>query len=131
MQKTFFVISKPNFRRVGVLPNVIAGTVIWTVIFPIALLHAWVWIYQEIYFSIYEIPKAKWKDYVTYDRNELGKLTIWQKFACAYCSYANGTIAWIKVVINRTEMYSCAIKHKTPKLGQEHQAEFLPYEDFR
>ena len=52
------------------------------------------------------------------------------KFACFYCEYANGLASWVKVVANRTEIYSCAIKHRTIAQGQDHQKNFYEYEKF-
>lgn len=128
--KSFFTVSKHPLPRPPFVVEFIAGTLIWSVIIPLAVLHAWVWLYQEIYFSVYNIPKLKQGDFVTFDRNELKGLNIGQKLACAYCAYGNGTAAWIKAVINRTEAYSCAIKHKTPVVGNDHQTDFAPYEDY-
>ena len=39
-------------------------------------------------------------------------------------------IAWVKAVINQTEIYSCAIKHKKPVKGQDHQNDFYEYEKY-
>lgn len=130
MHKTFFTISLAPLKRISITSTIISGTVIWTVILPIILLHAWVYVYQEIYFSINGIPKAKFRDYVSYDRHRLAKLSWAQKLSCAYCAYANGFVAWIKTVINRTEAYSCAIKHQSMPLGHEHQRGFAPFEDY-
>ena len=130
MPATFFTVTKDPLKPLSLLRNVIGGTVIWSVLIPLMILHAWTWVYQKVYFRGFGIPECRLNDHLTFDRNELKGLRIGQQFACAYCAYANGTISWIKAVINRTEVYSCAIKHRTVKLGQEHQTEFLPYEDF-
>lgn len=130
MATTFFTITKDPLRTPSFVVDFITGMLIWSMLIPIALLHAWTWVYQEIYFSSLDIPKVRLKDHLTFDRSELKQLSFGQTLACAYCAYANGTISWIKTVINRTETYSCSIKHKTPKLGQEHQADFFPYEKF-
>jgi hypothetical protein len=130
MSETFFTVSTTPLPKRALVPTLLAGTLIWSVVLPLFVLHAWVWVYQEIYFGLYDIPKLRQKDFVTFDRNELKGLDIVQKLACAYCAYGNGTVAWLKAVINRTEVYSCAIKHRTIVQGNEHQADFYPYEDF-
>ena len=40
-----------------------------------------------------------------------------EKFNCAYCSYANGAIAFVREVASRTEVYWCPIKHARRVLG--------------
>lgn len=94
------------------------------------MIHISIAVYQHIYFSIFEIPKVRIADYFIIDRHKLKKINMMQKIACAYCGYCNGLSAWLQAVANRTELYSCAIKHKTPALGQEHQKDFYAYEDF-
>jgi hypothetical protein len=39
-------------------------------------------------------------------------------------------VAWLKAVINQTEIYSCAIKHSTHVLGEENEKNFAPYKKF-
>ncbi len=111
--------------------RIIAGTVIWAMIVPTVLLHACLWLYQEIYFSIYEIPKIQFREYLVMDRNKLTKLRFGQKLSCAFCAYTNGVAAWFKAVSNQTEVYSCAIKHSVFRKGQEYQKDFLEYDTFR
>ena len=80
--------------------------------------------------SIYDIPKCSLRDYVVLDRKKLSKLNLLQKISCAYCGYSNGLTAWFKAVSNRTEAYSCAIKHNSYKKGQEHHVNFYEYDKF-
>jgi hypothetical protein len=130
MYESYFTVSKAPTTTKTLLHELVSGIMIWSVIAPMAILHAWVWAYQEIYFGYHDIPKLSFKEYVSFDRSDLRHLTAGQKIACAYCAYGNGLAAWFKAVVNRTEAYSCAIKHKVPVKGREHQEDFFPYDDF-
>ncbi|TSC78622.1 MAG: hypothetical protein G01um101425_1024 [Candidatus Peregrinibacteria bacterium Gr01-1014_25] len=88
-------------------------------------------IYHAVYFRLNGMPLIPRKDYIVIDRGRLMKLNWAQRWACAYCDYANGLIAWIKAIINTTEIYSCAIKHASPRHNQEYQREYFPYEKFK
>ncbi len=131
MKISLFTVSLLPFRHPNLLIKAIAGIVIWSGLIPLGILHLWTWMFQEIYFSLLDIPKVPLRDHLTFDRGSLKKLSLGQKLSCAYCDYANGTISWMKAVINRTEVYSCAIRHRTTILGQEHQKDYLPYEQFQ
>ncbi len=124
------LITKYPLRQRGILLQCVACIAIWSTLPAVLLIHLSVWIYHQIYFSIYDIPKARISEYIIFDRNRLRKLNIAQKIGCMYCAYGNGVAAWLKVVTNRTEVYSCAIKHSSPGPGQEHQQDFFLYEDF-
>ena len=73
--------------------------------------------YQAICFPIYKIPKVRRRDYLVFDRHHLAYLNIIEKINCAYCSYANGAIAFVREVAARTEVYWCPIKHARRVLG--------------
>ncbi len=126
-----FVVTKQTLKRRNILLQLIALAVIWGALPAVILIHITIWIYQQIYFSIFDIPKVRFRDYCIFDRQKLRKINWCQKLACGYCQYANGTAAWLKVVANRTEIYSCTIKNSVHKEGQEHQKEFFPYEQFQ
>ena len=68
---------------------------IHSLIVPIALVDFWVMVYQTICFPIYNIPKVRRRDYLIFDRHHLAYLNIIEKSNCAYCSYANGAIAFV------------------------------------
>lgn len=125
-----FVVAKHPLKIRGLFLQIIATMTIWATLPAVVCIHCVIWLYQQIYFSIYEIPKANFRDYCIIDRHKLRKLNFFQKCGCVYCGYANGVAAWIKVVGNRTEVYSCAIKHSVHKEGQEHQKEFFEYKKF-
>ena len=53
-----------------------------------------------------------------------------RKFNCAYCSYCNGAIAFVREVASRTEVYWCPIKHARRVLGPHpHYAGFADFGD--
>jgi hypothetical protein len=96
---------------------VLTAPVIYSLIVPVALLDLSVMIYQAICFPVYKIPKVHRRDYLVFDRHHLAYLNILEKINCAYCSYANGAIAFAREVASRTEVYWCPIKHARRVLG--------------
>jgi hypothetical protein len=96
---------------------VLSAPVIYSLIVPIALVDIWVMAYQAICFPIYKIPKVRRRDYLVFDRHHLAYLNIIEKINCAYCSYCNGAIAFVREVAARTEVYWCPIKHARRVLG--------------
>jgi hypothetical protein len=97
--------------------TVLTAPVIYSLIVPIALLDLGVMLFQAICFPVYRIPKVRRRDYLVFDRHHLAYLNIIEKFNCAYCSYANGAIAFVREVASRTEIYWCPIKHARRVLG--------------
>lgn len=97
--------------------TVLTAPVIYSLIVPIALLDLGVMAYQAICFPVYRIPKVRRRDYLVFDRHHLAYLNAIEKFNCAYCSYANGAIAFVREVASRTEVYWCPIKHARRVLG--------------
>lgn len=127
----FLVIQKnKNLRRAPLLLQMLASIVIYLMVIPMVLTHLSFFLYQEIYFRIYGIPKVRFRNYMTFDHGILKNLNVAQRMNCVYCAYANAFAAWLKAIVNQTEVYSCAIKNHARKLGQEHQKEFYEYEDF-
>jgi hypothetical protein len=96
---------------------ILSAPVIYSLIIPIALVDLWVMAYQAICFPIYKIPKVPRRDYLVFDRHHLAYLNTIEKLNCAYCSYANGAIAFVREVASRTEVYWCPIKHARRILG--------------
>ena len=96
---------------------VLTAPVIYSLIVPIALADIWVMAYQAICFPIYKIPKVRRRDYLVFDRHHLAYLNVIEKINCAYCSYCNGAIAFVREVASRTEVYWCPIKHARRILG--------------
>jgi hypothetical protein len=114
---------------------ILTAPVIYSLIVPVALLDLWVMAYQAICFPVYKIPKVRRRDYLVFDRHHLAYLNIIEKINCAYCSYANGAIAFAREVASRTEVYWCPIKHARRVLGPHPQyqgfADFGDAEGFR
>jgi hypothetical protein len=96
---------------------VLSAPVIYSLIVPIALADLWIMAYQAICFPIYKIPKVRRRDYLVFDRHHLAYLNTIEKINCAYCSYCNGAIAFVREVASRTEVYWCPIKHARRILG--------------
>jgi hypothetical protein len=96
---------------------VLIAPVIYSLIVPIALADIWVMAYQAICFPVYKIPKVRRRDYLIFDRHHLAYLNTIEKINCAYCSYCNGAIAFVREVASRTEVYWCPIKHARRVLG--------------
>jgi hypothetical protein len=96
---------------------VLTAPVIYSLIVPIVLADLWVMAYQAICFPAYKIPKVRRRDYLVFDRHHLAYLNTIEKINCAYCSYCNGAIAFVREVAARTEVYWCPIKHARRVLG--------------
>lgn len=90
---------------------VLTAPVIYSVIIAFVLLDIFVTVYQAICFPVYRIPKVRRADYIVLDRHRLEYLNWVEKLNCAYCSYANGLIAYAREIASRTEQYWCPIKH--------------------
>ena len=93
------------------LKHILSVPLIWFCIVPMLLLDATVSLYQWLCFPIYGIPKVNRRDYMVFDTQYLNYLNIVEKINCAYCSYANGTIAYAQEIAARTEQFWCPIKH--------------------
>jgi hypothetical protein len=108
----------------------LTAPVIYSLIIPFALLDLWVSVYQAICFRVYGIPQVRRSRYMIFDRAALAYLNAVEKLNCAYCSYANGVIAYVREVGSRTEQYWCPIKHARRVLGAHPRyAAFAEYGD--
>lgn len=96
---------------------VLTAPLIYSLIIPFALMDLWVSIYQAICFRVYKIKQVERHRYMVFDRAGLAYLNAIEKLNCAYCSYANGVIAYVREVGSRTEQYWCPIKHARRVLG--------------
>jgi hypothetical protein len=96
---------------------VLTAPVIYSMIVPLVFLDASIMVYQAVCFPAYGIPKVRRRDYLVFDRHHLAYLNVLEKINCAYCSYANGAIAFAREVASRTEIYWCPIKHARRILG--------------
>ncbi len=134
MHHTDIIINVPQKHRKRVHKNLllrlISAFAITSMVVPIVVMDAACSLYHAVYFRINHIPRIPRRAYIVIDRGRLRKLNLLQKWNCVYCDYANGLVAWIKAVVNTTEVYNCAIKHARTAHGQEHQAEYYPREEF-
>lgn len=96
---------------------ILTAPVIYALIVPLTLLDLCVSIYQAVCFPVYDIPKVRRADYLVFDRHHLAYLNALEKLNCAYCSYANGLIAYVREIAARTEQYWCPIKHARRVIG--------------
>jgi hypothetical protein len=122
---------KTNLRRYlfNARPLVVlSAPLIYSLIVPFAVLDAWVSLYQAICFRIYGIPQVQRHRYIVLDRAGLAYLNAIEKLNCAYCSYVNGVIAYVREVGARTEQYWCPIKHARRVIGAH--ARYRAFEEF-
>lgn len=107
---------------------VLTAPVIYAGIVPFLLLDLFVSLYQAVCFPIYGIAKIRRSDYLVFDRGHLAYLNALEKLNCAYCSYANGLIAYTREIAARTEQYWCPIKHARRVIGTH--ARYAGFEDY-
>lgn len=113
----------------GAKPLVMLVTpVIYAGIVPFVLLDLFVSVYQAVCFPVYGIAKVKRSDYMVFDRHHLAYLNVIEKLNCAYCSYANGLIAYVREIVARTEQYWCPIKHARRVIGTH--ARYATFDDY-
>jgi hypothetical protein len=87
-------------------------------------------LYHMVCFPMLGMPKVNRSDYFSYDRHHLAYLNILEIMNCAYCSYANGLISYLKEIVARTEQYWCPIKHaRQVRDAHTHYQSFLEYGD--
>jgi len=130
-QQKALKMSLAQWLKASRIQSIISIPFIYGMIFPIALMHLAIEIYQAICFPLYNIPKAKRSDYFIADRQQLPYLNIIEKINCAYCSYGNAVIAYTREIIGRTELYWCPIKHAKKTLGtHKYYQQFLSFGEF-
>ncbi|NBB53088.1 hypothetical protein GVN24_32930 [Rhizobium sp. CRIBSB] len=96
---------------------VLTAPLIYSLILPFAVVDLWVSIYQAICFRVYRIPQVPRGRYMIFDRTGLPYLNAVEKLNCAFCSYVNGVIAYVREVGARTEQFWCPIKHTRRLMG--------------
>ena len=106
----------------------VTAPVIYSLLIPFLLVDLWVSIYQAICFRVYRIPQVRRGRYMNFDRTGLPYLNALEKLNCAYCSYVNGVIAYVREVASRTEQYWCPIKHTRRVVGGH--GRYDGFEDF-
>ena len=116
---------------VGARPLIaLTAPLIYLLIVPFALLDLFVSIYQLVCFPVYGIPRVRRRDYLIFDRRYLAYLNALEKLNCAYCSYANGVVGYVREIGSRTERFWCPIKHARKVVGAHPRYnEFAEYGD--
>jgi hypothetical protein len=110
--------------------NVLSVPFIYPLIVPLVLLDLSVTLYQWVCFPLYRMARVKRSDYFVFDRTHLAYLNLLEKINCAYCSYGNGLLAYVREVVGRTEQYWCPIKHARKVLqAHPHYHGFADYGD--
>ena len=107
---------------------VLTAPIIYSLIVPFVILDACMSLYQAVCFPVYGIAKVRRGDYFSFDRAHLGYLNALEKLNCAYCTYANGLIAYVREIASRTEEYWCPIKHARRVVGTH--GRYSGFEDF-
>jgi hypothetical protein len=107
---------------------ILTAPVIYALIAPLVLLDLFVTIYQAVCFPVYRLPKVRRGDYLVFDRHHLAYLNALEKLNCAYCSYANGLIAYVREIAGRTEQHWCPIKHARRVIGAHPR--YATFEDY-
>lgn len=108
----------------------VTAPVIYSLLIPFLLADLWVSLYQAICFRVYRIPQVRRTRYMNFDRTGLPYLNALEKLNCAYCSYVNGVIAYVREVAARTEQYWCPIKHTRRVVGSHARYDaFQPFGD--
>ena len=96
---------------------VLTAPLIYSLILPFAVVDLWVSLYQAVCFRVYGVPQVPRGRYMIFDRTGLPYLNAVEKLNCAYCSYVNGVIAYVREVAACTEQYWCPIKHTRRLMG--------------
>jgi hypothetical protein len=107
---------------------IVTAPVIYAMIVPLVLLDLFVSVYQAVCFPVYGIPRVRRADYFVFDRHHLAYLNALEKLNCAYCSYANCLIAYVREIAARTEQYWCPIKHARRVIGTH--ARYASFDDY-
>lgn len=112
------------------LATLLTAPIIYSVVVPLAVLDAWVWIYQAVCFRAWGIKPVRRRAYFAIDRHKLAYLNASEKFNCLFCSYANGLLAYVREVAARTEQYWCPIRHaRRTRQPHSHYDAFVDYGD--
>lgn len=109
---------------------VLTAPLIYSLIVPLLILDISVSIYQAICFPAYGIEKVRRREHFVFDRAHLVYLNALERLNCAYCSYANGLIGYVREIAGRTEQYWCPIKHARRMISAHDQYRlFVDYGD--
>ena len=84
-----------NYITDAPLKHILSAPFVWICIIPSLLMDVTISLYQAVCFPLYGIPKVNRQDYIVFDRQYLHYLNLIEKINCAYCSYANGLLAYL------------------------------------
>ena len=98
-------VSMLRFVARSDLVSIVTAPVIYSLIVPLVIVDLWVSAYQAICFRAYGIARVRRRDYIIFDRAHLGYLNRIEALNCAFCSYANGLVGFVREVSSRTEQY--------------------------
>ncbi len=120
-------------HRERFLRHTISAPFIYAVFLGFVILDVLVELYHRICFPLYWLPLVDRTKYIKFDRHRLPYLSLVQKINCAYCSYGNWLVNYIREIVAQTEIYWCGIQsEKDPNfIPPEHHKNFLPYWDER
>ncbi|MEP7243893.1 MAG: hypothetical protein ABI885_09415 [Gammaproteobacteria bacterium] len=108
----------------------LVAPLIYALVVPFALLDLLVTLYQRICFPAFGVPVVQRGIYMVLDREHLAYLNVIEKMNCAYCSYANGVVAYVREVASVTEQFWCPIKHARRVIGaHDRYAKFAAFGD--
>lgn len=107
-------IPLSEYVRGASLRSVVTAPVIYSLTIPLARLDLFVTVYQRVCFPVYSIVPVPRARYFRFDRHRLPYLNALEKANCAFCSYANGVLAYTREIAARTETYWWPIKHARP-----------------
>lgn len=109
---------------------VLTTPLVYALILPFAFLDLAASLFQAVCFRVYGIPQVERGRYLIFDRAGLAYLNALEKLNCAYCSYANGVIGYVREIAARMEQFWCPIKHARRVIGAHPRyAVFAEYGD--
>lgn len=121
--------SWATLRQAGAA-SLLSAPLIYSILLPLAVLDAWVRVYETVCFPIYGIAQVPRRRYFIFDRGRLPYLNRIERLGCFYCSYANGVVTYAREVVARTEQYFCPIKHgRQPSAPHSRYGHFSGYGD--
>lgn len=124
---------KVNLWLYALLPrprHVLTAPFVFALLPPLLLLDLVASLYHAVCFPLLGIPKVRRSDYLIFDRHHLVYLNLLEMVNCAYCSYGNGLLSYLKEIVARTEQYWCPIKHASRILAaHSHYGQFTEYGD--
>ena len=110
--------------------HLLTAPFVYALLPPLLLLDLFVSLYHAVCFPLLGIPKVRRSDYLVFDRHQLAYLNLLEKVNCAYCSYGNGLLSYMKEIVGRTEQYWCPIRHaRRTHIPHSHYRHFIDYGD--